>query len=138
MRSPMRKRRAKARQASKLAQIRAALIAGGFDTTAKQATVLGLGRSTAWAFLNRDESTGATAKVIKRILSSPNLPMAVRRKVEEYVNEKSSGLYGHSERQSEAFRDKLRNPDWRERRLRRLPKLPRAEPCMLLCLVGHF
>ena len=100
-----RQRPGKARQASKLAEIRAALIAGGFDTVAKQAVVLGLGRSTAWAFLNRDESTGATAKVFKRIFSSPNLPVAVRRKIEEYVKEKSSGLYGHSERQSEAFRD---------------------------------
>jgi hypothetical protein len=134
----MRNRRAKARQASKLAQIRAALIAGGFDTTAKQAAVLGLGRSTAWAFLNRDERTGATAKVIKRILSSPNLPVAVRRTVEEYVNEKSGGLYGHSERQSEAFRDKLRNSGWRERRLRRLPKLSSAKPRMLRCLCWLF
>src|SRR5512132_1353111 len=97
-------RRAKARQAARLAQIRAALVAGGFDTAAKQAAVVGLGRSTAWAFLNRDERTGATAKVIKRILSSRKLPIAVRRKIEQYVNEKSSGLYGHSDQQSKAFR----------------------------------
>ena len=134
MRQRSKKRRAKARQASKLAEIRAALIAGGFDTAAKQAAVLGLGRSTAWAFLNRDESTGATAKVFKRILSSPNLPLAVRRKIEEYVKEKSSGLYGHSERQSEAFRDKLRTPDWRQRRLKRLPKLSGARPRTVTCL----
>jgi hypothetical protein len=102
---------------------------------------LGLGRSTAWAFLNRDESTGATAKVFKRILSSPNLPVAVRRKIEEYVKEKSSGLYGHSERQSEAFRAKLRTPDWRQRRLEHLSKLSGARPrtvtclCWLLCVM---
>jgi hypothetical protein len=144
MRQRSDKGRAKARQASKLAEIRAALIAGGFDTVAKQAAVLGLGRSTVWAFLNRDESTGATAKVFKRILSSPNLPVAVRRKIEEYVKEKSSGLYGHSERQSEAFRDKLRTPDWRQhklrtpdwrqRRLKRLPKLSGARPKTVTCL----
>src|SRR5262245_23050423 len=104
------RRAAKARQASRLAEIRAALIASGFDTTVKQAAVLGLGRSTAWAFLNRDKSAGGTAKVIKRILSSPNLPTAVRRKVEEYVKEKSTGLYGHTDQQSEAFSDKLRIP----------------------------
>jgi hypothetical protein len=40
--------------ASKLAEIRDALISAGFDTTAEQAAVLGLSRSTAWAFLNRD------------------------------------------------------------------------------------
>jgi hypothetical protein len=134
MRQRSKNRRAKTRQASKLAEIRAALIAGGFDTVAKQAAVLGLGRSTAWAFLNRDESTGATAKVFKRILSSPNLPVAVRRKIEEYVKEKSSGLYGHSERQSEAFRDKLRTPDWRQRRLKRSPKLSGARPRAVTCL----
>ena len=133
MRQRSNKRRAKARQASKLAEIRAALIAAGFDTTAKQAAVLGLGRSTAWAFLNRDESTGATAKVIKRILSSPNLPVAVRGKVEEYVSEKGSGLYGHSGHQSEAFRDKLRTPDWRQRRLKYLPKLSGERPRTVTC-----
>jgi len=126
MRRDIRNRRAKASQAAKLAQIRAALIAAGFDTTAKQARVLALGRSTAWAFLNRDEKTGGTAKVIKRILASPDLPIAVRRKVEEYVSEKSSGLYGHTERQVETFRNKLRKPHWQERRSRNLPRLSHA------------
>ena len=93
MRQRSDKGRAKARQASKLAEIRAALIAGGFDTVAKQAAVLGLGRSTAWAFLNRDESTGTTAKVFKRILSSPNLPPIVRRKIEEYQREEQRPLW---------------------------------------------
>jgi len=138
MRPGIKYRRAKTRQASKLAQIRAALIAGGFDTTAKQAAVLGLGRSTAWAFLNRDERTGATAKVIKHILSSPNLPVAVRRKVEQYVNEKSSGLYGHSGPQAEAFRHKLRKPDWRKRRMSHLPRLSRARSHTFACLCWLF
>ena len=87
---------AKARQASKLAEIRDALVVAGFDTTAKQATVFGLGRSTAWSVLNSDRRAGPSANVIRRILSSPSLPPAVRRKVEEYVAEKIAGLYGHS------------------------------------------
>jgi hypothetical protein len=49
-----------------------------------------------------------TAIVIKRILSSPNIPPEARRKVEEYVEQKISGLYGHNEEQTRAFRDKLR------------------------------
>ena len=98
---------AKARQASKLAQIRAALIAAGFDTTAKQSAVLGVGRSSTWAVLNRDTRAGPSANVIKRILSSPDLPAVARRKVEEYVKEKSRGLYGHSEPRSEAFSDQF-------------------------------
>src|SRR5262245_50811649 len=107
MRRGIKIRRAKARQASKLAEIRAALIAGGFDTTAKQAAVLAVGRSTAWQVLNGDKRAGPSAKVIKSILSSPNLPKVVRGKVEEYAEEKIRGLYGHSERRSEAFRDQL-------------------------------
>jgi hypothetical protein len=74
MRQRSANRRAKARQASKLAEIREALIAAGCDTAAKQASVLGVGRSTAWALLNLDKRAGPTAIVIKRILSSPNLP----------------------------------------------------------------
>jgi len=46
--------KAKARQASKLAEIRKVLIAAGYDTTAKQALALGISRSTAWVVLNRD------------------------------------------------------------------------------------
>jgi hypothetical protein len=108
MRPTRKNRRAKARQASKLEEIREALIAAGCDTTAKQAAVLGLLRSTTWALLNQGTRAGPSAKVIKRILSSPNLPPRARRKVEEYVEEKISGLYGHSEVRTQAFSDKLR------------------------------
>ena len=73
MRGTRKDRRAKARQASKLEEIREALIAAGCDTTAKQAAALGVGRSTAWALLNLDKRAGPTAIVIKRILSSPDL-----------------------------------------------------------------
>jgi len=99
---------AKARQASKLAEIRETLKAAGCGTTAKQAAVLGVCRSTAWALLNRDKRVGPSANVIKRILSSPNLPPGARRKVEEYVEQKITGRYGHSEVRTEAFRDRLR------------------------------
>ena len=95
--------KAKARQAAKLAEIREALVAAGKNTTAKQAAVLGVGRSTAWWLLNRDKRNGPSASVIKRILSSPNIPPAVRRKVEEYTQERISGLYGHCESATQAF-----------------------------------
>jgi hypothetical protein len=108
MRQTKKNHRAKARQASKLAEVREALIAAGCDTIAKQAAVLGVRRSTTWALLNLDKRAGPTAKVIKRILSSPNLPPRARRKVEEYIEEKISGLYGHSDVRTQAFRDKLR------------------------------
>lgn len=103
MRPHREKSRSKKRQASKLAEIRDALVAAGFVTTAKQACALGIGRSTAWTVLNGDRRAGPSATVIKRVLASPTLPPAVRQKVEEYVEEKSRGLYGHSERRSHAF-----------------------------------
>jgi hypothetical protein len=97
----------KARQAAKLAEIREALVAAGHDTTAKQAVVLGVCRATAWVVLNRDKRTGPSAKVIKRILSSPNVPLAVRRKVEEYIEDRSDGSYGHCESATRAFSNRF-------------------------------
>src|SRR6516165_3998771 len=93
----------KERQALKLAEIREALVAAGKNTTAKQAAVLGVCRSTAWVLLNRDKRAGPSAGVIKRILSSPKVPPAVRRKIEEYVKDKCAGLYGHSVSATRAF-----------------------------------
>ena len=72
----------KEKQALKLAEIREALVTAGYNTTPKQAAVLGLSRSTAWYLLNRDKRAGPSAKVIKRILSSPQVPKKVRLKVE--------------------------------------------------------
>ena len=84
------------------------MIAAGCDTAAKQAAALGVGRSTAWALLNLDKRAGPSAKVIKCILSSPDIPPLARRKVEEYVKDKSRGFYGHSEPRLQAFRDQFR------------------------------
>jgi hypothetical protein len=99
--------KAKARQAAKLAEIREALVAAGKNTTAKQAAALGVCRATAWVMLNRDKRVGPSASVIKRILSSPNVPPAVRRKVEEYIQERISGLYGHSASARRAFSNRF-------------------------------
>src|SRR5262249_39577381 len=134
MRQRSKNRRAKARQASKLAEIRATLVAAGFDTTAKQAAVLGVGRSTAWAVLNSDKRAGPSANVIKRILSSRSLPRAARQKVEEYIEEKIGGAYGHSKPRLAAFRDQLHIPYRHQRRLKHLPKLSGARPCGFTCL----
>ena|SRR6185369_3021590 len=98
---------AKLRQALKLAEIREALVATGFDTAAKQAIALGVTRPTAWAFLNRDKRAGPSAVIIKRILSSPNLPTTVRRRVEEYIEEKIAGVYGHGAARRRWFADQF-------------------------------
>jgi len=94
----------------KLAEIRKALITAGCNTTAKQASVLGVGRSTAWALLNRDKRAGPSSVVLKRILSSPNLPSTVRGKFEEYIGEKMAGRYGHGKRQARWFRGPFNSP----------------------------
>src|SRR3974390_3246972 len=88
---------------TKLGEIGGALVAAGYDTTAKQAAVLGVCRATAWVVLNRDKRVGPSASVIKRILSSPNVPPPVRRKIEEYIQERISGLYGHCVSATRAF-----------------------------------
>jgi len=98
-------KRGGARLASKLAQIRAALIEAGCDTITKQAAAFGLRRSTTWAALNHSRRSGPSAKVVKRILSSSALPRRARQEGEEYVKEKSRGLYGHTELRARAFRD---------------------------------
>jgi DNA-binding CsgD family transcriptional regulator len=97
----------KERQALKLAEIREALVAAGYDTTAKQAAILGIGRSTAWWLLNHDKRAGPSAKVIKRILLSPQIPKRVRRKVEQYVEEKVRGIFGHSEQRTQWFSEQF-------------------------------
>jgi hypothetical protein len=99
--------KAKARQASKLAEIRKALVSAGCITVAEQAAVLGLRRSTTYAVLNLDNRSGPSVKIVRRILSAPNLPPQVRRKFEEYVADKISGRYGHSERRAQAFAEAL-------------------------------
>ena len=102
----------KERQALKLAEIREALVAAGYNTTAKQAAVLGIGRSTAWWLLNHNKRAGPSAKVIKRILLPPQIPKRVRRKVEQYVEEKVRGVYGHSEQRTQWFSEQFqRSPN---------------------------
>ena len=93
----------KERQVLKLAEIRQALVTAGYNTTAKQAAVLGVCRATAWVLLNRDKRAGPSAKVIKRILSSPQIPKSARRKIEQCVKEKIHGLYGHCETATRSF-----------------------------------
>ena len=72
-------------------------IAAGHGTTGQQAHALGVGRSTAWALLNRDKRVGPSSVVLKRILSSRNLPLSVRRKLKEYIEEKIRGAFGHGD-----------------------------------------
>jgi hypothetical protein len=101
----------KARQASKIAEIRQALVSAGFDTLSKQAAVLGLSRSSAWTVLkSHHKASGLSAMTIKRMLASPHLPPAARQIVEEYIQEKLLGAYGHSGLSLTFFRMRLGFP----------------------------
>ena len=98
----------KARQCAKIAEFREALIASGFDSVDAQAAVLGLSRSSTWAILNRNhKASGLSASVINRIMRSTELPPAARDTLEEYVQEKLMGKYGHPRQRLRRFRDRL-------------------------------
>ena len=98
----------KARQCAKIAELREALIASGFDSVDAQAAVLGLSRSSTWMILNRNhKASGLSASVINRILRSTQLPTMARHKLEEYVEEKLAGKYGHPRQRLRRFRNQL-------------------------------
>jgi hypothetical protein len=98
----------KARQVAKIGELRESLVGEGFDTFSNQATVLGLGRSTAWSVLRADyKQSGVTAGVIKRMLAYPNLPVRARHVLEQYVHETLLGTYGHNPVRLKSFRKQL-------------------------------
>jgi hypothetical protein len=94
----------KARQVRKIRQLGDALIASGSLTLDQQANTLGLSRSTSWSILRANhKSSGLSATVINRMLSTPNLPALVRSRILEYVEEKLTGTYGHGKTQRMRF-----------------------------------
>jgi hypothetical protein len=99
----------KARQSAKMREIADALSAAGFSGLDAQAEILGIGRSTAWTILRGShKSTGISPAIISRMLGAAALPMSVRSKIVEYVNEKAAGSYGHNQFQRQRFIDVLR------------------------------
>jgi hypothetical protein len=95
----------KARQCSKIAELRLVLEHSGYRSLGKQANALGLTRSTTWAILQAShKASGVSGSIIKRMLQLPGLPPAVRQWIDEYVSEKLSGAYGHSTKRLRIFR----------------------------------
>ena len=98
----------KAKQAAKIRELRKALVAQGYVSLEQQADALGLSRSTTWAILKADhKASGLQATVISRILNSRRLPSEAERVLKEYIEEKASGMYGHSKEQTHQFCLKL-------------------------------
>jgi hypothetical protein len=97
-----------ARQSSKIRELGDALIAEGYLTLDEQARALGLGRNTTWTILKRHYKTsGLSAGIINRMLAAPRLPALVRAGILEYIDEKTAGLYGHSNTQLRRFAIRL-------------------------------
>ena len=97
----------RAMQRSKIREFRQALVKGVL-TLDQQAESLGLGRSTAWTTLRGNHKhSGLSAAIIKRMLSSQQLPPPARKILLEYVEEKLAGAYGHNQTQLRRFRERL-------------------------------
>jgi hypothetical protein len=85
----------KARQSAKISQIIQALTSAGICSLDEQAVALGLNRSTVWNMRRGNhKGSGLSPKIIHRMLSSTQLPLSVRAKIDEYVEEKAAGNFG--------------------------------------------
>jgi hypothetical protein len=115
----------KARQSSKISELAEALEAAGFLTLDEQAKALGLPRSTAWTIRRGShKATGLSASIINRMLAAPMLPLLVRARILEYVQEKAAGLYGGSRIQCRRFVARLSVEKLPEMRTPSSPSLP--------------
>src|SRR6266568_307333 len=102
----------KLRQVAKMREICEALIAEGYVSLDDQAAALGLPRSTTWTIVKgTHKSSGLSATVIARMLSSPRLKPTVRKKILEYIEEKSAGHYGGNKERLLKFEDRVKPDD---------------------------
>jgi hypothetical protein len=107
----------KSRQSSKIREIGEALVAAGFCALDEQAKAIGLSRSTTWTILKGNyKKSGLSAATLNRILASPRLPPIVRAKIQEYIEEKTAGLYGDSKTRIRKFTATLDSPTSTKRR----------------------
>jgi len=98
----------KARQAAKMREIGAALVAAGYDNLDDQAAALDLARSTTWTIITgAHKSSGLSATTLRRMLSASDLHPLVRRKILEYVEEKNVGRYGSTKTSLRKFNQRL-------------------------------
>src|SRR3954465_3672886 len=95
----------KARQCSKLGELRQVLVQAGYLSLNQQSIALGLSRSTTWVILRANhKNSGLSGSVIKRMLRSRQFPPEARQWLEEYVAERLAGAYGHNKIRLDLFR----------------------------------
>lgn len=98
----------RARQSAKIREISEALQAAGLESLDEQAEAIGLSRSTTWSILRgHHKNSGLSTATISRILATKKLPIPVRNKLLEYVEEKAQGLYGDAPIRIEQFKERL-------------------------------
>jgi hypothetical protein len=101
----------KAGQGAKIAELRLALVQAGIHSIDQQAQALGLRRSTAWAVLRANhKASGLSAKIVKRMLASHQLPPAARETLRDYVEKKLAGSFGHNSSSVKNFRKQIGGP----------------------------
>ena len=95
-------------QSLRIREINEALEACRIYSLNHKAAVLGLPRSTTYTIIRaQHKSTGISAKILAQMLNSPQLPLPVRVKIEQYAREKASGFYGSTKRQQRQFLSRL-------------------------------
>ena|ERR1700754_963072 len=98
----------RARQSAKIREISEALQSAGLERLDEQAEGIGLSRSITWSILRgHHKNSGLSTATISRILATKKLPMPVRDKLLEYVEEKAKGLYGDAPIRIEQFKERL-------------------------------
>jgi predicted ATPase len=98
----------KMKQGKKIAVLREALVQAGLYSLDEQAAALNLSRSTAWTVLRGShKASGLSAKIVKRMLASPQLPAEARIKLREYVDEKLAGSFGHRKQCTRRFKMRI-------------------------------
>ena len=119
----------KARQCAKIAELRKILEQAGYRSVSEQAVVLGLSRSTTWALLKANhKASGVSGSILKRMLRSAGLPLAVRQWIYEYVGEKLAGKYGHRRSRLRIFRAQVELGDGTVINLQREAREPATTP----------
>src|SRR5690242_9270093 len=95
---------AKDRQSEKIKEISHTLAMVGYTTLDRQAQALGLCRSTTWTLVKSGhKASGLSAHLINQMLASPRLPPPVREKIDEYVQDRLEGKFGHNRSQIRKF-----------------------------------
>lgn len=102
----------KTKQMAKITELRETLLTQGLISLSQQADALGLSRSTTWHLLNGNhKSSGLSAAVVRRMLQSRKIPPNAKRIIEDYVQEKLAGAYGHKKSLVRVFLARLGQDD---------------------------